>query len=544
VRIRFTTIARGVLVTAFFTGLAVLNTYPLAVQADSVIGQHGDAYFSVWRLAWIAHQLVTDPRHLFDANIFYPESNTLAYSDAMLLPGVVLAPLNYAGIPPLVIYNLTLVGALALSGIAAYLLVARLTSSRAAGLVGGVIFAFSPHRFDHFDHLELQFAFWIPLATLAWHRAAVSGRTRDCLLVAACAAGQVLSCIYHGIFLLTWLAGLTAFWHFRRPVRAIRMGTLTLALPVVVLGLYSLPYLANRDRLGDRRPADVAVYSAEASDFLAAPNNSVLYGWTERAGAPERHLFPGFVAIFLVVIGVWPPFDRVRILHVAGLLLALQLVLGFNGFVYRTLYEWVLPFRGMRVPARADILVLAGTAVLAGFGMRRLTTLFKSRRTAATAAALLIGLSAAECLASPAVRDVDDQVSPWYEWLADQRDAVVFEWPVTVPWRLYNMIDVTYMYRSTLHWRPMVNGYSGYYPRSYTALLLAMRPFPDTDSIEYLQQRGVTMLIVHEVTGSRTPYPEAALRLARDPKITIVAEDWDNGRRVLFARLARPAAGP
>jgi hypothetical protein len=96
------------------------------------------------------------------------------------------------------------------------------------------------------------------------------------------------------------------------------------------------------------------------------------------------------------------------------------------------------------------------------------------------------------------------------------------------------------MYRSTLHWRPMVNGYSGYYPRSYTQLLIAMRPFPDTNSIEYLQERGVTMLIVHDVPGSRTPYAEAALRLARDPKVKIVAEDWDNGRRVLFARLARP----
>jgi hypothetical protein len=534
-------LGRGALVTTFFAGLAIVNTYPLAIQPGSVIGQHGDAYFSVWRLAWIAHQLIANPWHLFDANIFYPEPATLAYSDAMLLPGTALAPLHWLGVPPLVVYNLTLVAAFALSGIAAYLLVAHLTGSRIAGLVGGILFAFSPHRFDHFDHLELQFAFWIPLATLAWHRAVESDRTRDFLLVAACAAGQVLSCIYHGIFLLTWLAALTAFWYIRTPRRALRAGTLTLALPALVLGLYSLPYLGNRDRLGDRRPSDVAGYSAEASDFLSAPNNSVFYGWTERAGAPERHFFPGFVAIFLVVIGAWPPFTRVRILHLAGLLLAVQLALGFNGLIYRALYEWVLPYRGMRVPARADILILIGTAVFAGFGMQRLLSLFKTRRLAATGAAVLIGLAAAEGLARPAVRDVNEQVSPWYEWLAKEPDAVVFEWPVTVPWRLYNMIDVTYMYRSTLHWRPMVNGYSGYYPRSYTQLLIAMRPFPDTNSIEYLQERGVTMLIVHDVPGSRTPYAEAALRLARDPKIKIVAEDWDNGRRVLFARLARPA---
>jgi len=39
----------------------------------------------MWRIGWVQHQLVTDPRHLFDANIFYPLRATLTYSDAMIL---------------------------------------------------------------------------------------------------------------------------------------------------------------------------------------------------------------------------------------------------------------------------------------------------------------------------------------------------------------------------------------------------------------------------------------------------------------------------
>ena len=74
-------------------------------------------------------------------------------------------------------------------------------------------------------------------------------------------------------------------------------------------------------------------------------------------------------------------------------------------------------------------------------------------------------------------------------------DAVVFEWPVTVPWRIWNMVDVTYMYRSTLHWRPMLNGYSGFYPDSYMKLLVRMRPFPDSSSIRYLQRLGATVRV-------------------------------------------------
>ena len=39
---------------------------------------HSDALFSIWRLSWIAHAMARDPSHLFDANIFYPHTRTLA----------------------------------------------------------------------------------------------------------------------------------------------------------------------------------------------------------------------------------------------------------------------------------------------------------------------------------------------------------------------------------------------------------------------------------------------------------------------------------
>ena len=38
----------------------------------SQVPDRGDPIFSAWRLARFAHQLATDPQHLFDGNIFYP----------------------------------------------------------------------------------------------------------------------------------------------------------------------------------------------------------------------------------------------------------------------------------------------------------------------------------------------------------------------------------------------------------------------------------------------------------------------------------------
>jgi hypothetical protein len=526
---------RRALVATFFVAMALINTYPLILHPGSLIGEHGDAYFSVWRLAWVAHQLRADPWHLFDANIFYPHHDTLAYSDAMILPAVALAPLRWAGLDPVLIYNLTLIAAFAASGMCAYVLVRELTGSTAAGMLGGVLFAFSAHRLEHFNHLELQFAFWIPLAVLAWHRAVTHGRRY--VTVGVLAAAQILCSIYQGVFLVTWLAVVTAVWFFRAPVRGLRSGAAMLLPPMLVLAIYSVPYMRSRSEVGDRPVRELTTYSAEPGDFASAPANSVLYGWTEPFAWNERHLFPGFVGLVLLIVGLWPPLDRVRIVHAVGLALAIDLTLGFNGGLYRLLYDWVLPFRGLRVPARADILVLLGTAVFAGYGLTRLVAELTRPAVRTALAAGAIGLASVECLARPVLVPVETDSAVEYSWLKASPDAVLFEWPVTVPRRLWNMVDVRYMYRSTLHWRPLLNGYSGFYPSSYLSLLNHMRAFPDTATIAELQRRGATVIVVHEVRHSRPSYGDAFSRLIRDPNVRVLAEEKEGDSRVAFFRL-------
>ena len=360
-----------------------------------------------------------------------------------------VAPLHWLGVSPLLVYNLTLLAAFVASGMAAYALVRHLTGSTAAALLGGLVFAFAPYRMEHFDHLELQFAFWIPLAVLAWHRAVERDGLADHLKVGALTAGQILSSIYYGIFLVTWLGVITVLWHVRAPRRAARAVAMSLALPLAVLAIYSVPYQESLRAVGERPRADVAGYSARPLDFLSAPANNWLYGRTSRWGANERHLFPGVVALALAVVGLWGTTDpRLRI-HGLGLGFALVLALGFNAGLYTLLYDWVLPFRGLRVPARAGILVLLGIAVLAGAGLARILGRARSRAVTSLVATLAIAASVAEYRTSPALVAVDPRPMASYSSLREMPDAVVFEWPVTVPWRLDIVYDVHYMYRST-----------------------------------------------------------------------------------------------
>ena len=156
--------------TAVLVSLTVFVTWPQCLHMGTQFAWHNDPHFSIWRLAWIAHILPRDPRHLFDGNIFYPSQRTLAYSDATLLECIVGAPLFWIGVPPIVIHNLLLLAGFVGSGVAMFVLARALTGSDRGGLVAAAIFTMVPYRIEHFGHLELQWAMWIPLAFWAVHR--------------------------------------------------------------------------------------------------------------------------------------------------------------------------------------------------------------------------------------------------------------------------------------------------------------------------------------------------------------------------------------
>ena len=53
--------------TAALAAAAVLMTWPLARVTDVAVPSSDDAYFSIWRLAWVAHALPADPGRLVRA---------------------------------------------------------------------------------------------------------------------------------------------------------------------------------------------------------------------------------------------------------------------------------------------------------------------------------------------------------------------------------------------------------------------------------------------------------------------------------------------
>jgi len=107
-----------------FALLTLVMTFPLAVHPGSV-GRidNGDGRFSIWNVAWVARTLVVDPRHVFDANIFYPHRGTLAYSESNLGAGALAIPVYWATRNPYAAHNFVFLLSFVLSAVGTYYLV-------------------------------------------------------------------------------------------------------------------------------------------------------------------------------------------------------------------------------------------------------------------------------------------------------------------------------------------------------------------------------------------------------------------------------------
>jgi hypothetical protein len=528
-RVRFYAVY-SVVVVAAFSALTLVMTYPqVRYLGNGVSTDDGDALFSVWRLAWVAHQLARNPAHLFDANIFYPERGALAYSDAMLFPGLMAAPLHWLGVPPLLVYNLIFLGGFALSGAAMFLLVRSLTHHTGAAFLSGFVFAFLPYRFMHYAHLELQLAFCMPLCLWAVHRLIKYGRVRDGLLAGIFFVLQCLSSWYYGIFLATFLVPFTLallagedLASIKRSLRALSAGGVLAALLVVPT---ALPYFSARRAVGERPLEEIVHYSATPRDYLTAHHRNTAFGkLTERWAGQERELFMGIAVPLIALIGLWPPLSAARIAYALGLVFAFDLSLGFNGLLYPWFHEYVLPYRGLRVPARMAMVIGLGLAVLTGFGAARILRALSRRGAARVGFLLLASLIFVEYRSTLTLKRIPSRPPPIYDALPQGPGTVVLELPLLQP---DIALEPTYMYFSTFHWHKLVNGYSGFKPPSYHELVEKMANFPDRVSLAELRRRGTTHVIVHQRYYRPGDYLEMVARLERCSNLEpLLALQW------------------
>ena len=96
---------RESLIVLGFLVLTAVMTWPWVLHLRNAVGDEGDSYAHAYFLWWDYHQTFHDPLHLFDATIFYPYRNTLAFGENDYGIALLFFPLFAFGLRPLTVYS-------------------------------------------------------------------------------------------------------------------------------------------------------------------------------------------------------------------------------------------------------------------------------------------------------------------------------------------------------------------------------------------------------------------------------------------------------
>jgi hypothetical protein len=546
---------------AYFALAIALTYPLFFTMADHVPIIPIDNVLNTWILAWDYHALATHPLRLFDANIFYPIRKTLTLSEHLLGDLPIFAPLMAVSGNPLLAANGVVFASFVLSATAMFALAWRWTRSASAAFFAGFVFAFSPPRFGQLAKWHLLSVQWTPLTLLFLDRFLVSRRMRDGALACAFFVLQVFASYYLGYACALVVACYLAYRFWSEPSLRTReiAGKLGLLLAAALLIILPLTYPYVRvSRESGLFGADLRLLTLVSTDpalsFLGVPQwgHNVYQEPLRRFQSQvpwESWLFPGFVPVALALVALCMrsrgeardrrPVAVCVLITSACVVMSLGPVLVINEHVTGVplpylLCSYVIPgFAAMRAPARFALLAWVGFSVLVGLGARRLLGAAAARApwsprvVKRVLAAVLLAAATTEFWFPPLEMDrfeTGRRVPEVYRWLAAQpRDGAVIELPWEIQpdqnrdpaWRRYALFDramertnwginladwitrLRYLYFSTTHWHPLVNGYSGYVPRGYGPVAAGLRALPGGEAVRYFGSLGVTRIIVH-----------------------------------------------
>lgn len=497
-------------------------TWPVGFHpADVRMGGGADPSLYVWTIGWVTHALSTAPWSAFDANIFYPYSNTLAYSENLIGSGLLALPIMWATHNPLVATNVVAVLSVFLCALGGYFLGRALGLSREGAFLSGLIFAFAPPRFARLAQLHLA-VHWVPFCLAFLHRYLVDPQPRYIRWALVLLSLQALTS-GHGTALLLLggliMTGVHVAHGWRPSLAIVSHAGVPGALAVVPAALAFIPYwLARRDVPLERVYDDVGVAWSSYVSSPAYIHQAILAklpAWKWLSPEPDAYLFPGILTLFLAAVAVYRRPVRDIWVFLLMAVVTWWITVGPPLSPWQWLY-WLPGFNFIRVPSRFTLLGILALAVVAGFGFDRLAQVWpRSRRRLAAA------VIAVMCVGEFAMMPVDARpftidIAPVDRWLDLQpKPFAIAEVPVSSSRDDARRADVAtqYMLHSLAHHQRTVFGYSGAEPATYRPLYDSLIEFPSAGSIQKLLDLKVRYVVVHLEYLAVADRPEYSARL-------------------------------
>jgi hypothetical protein len=394
----------------FLPGAALLGVVAVLVWFRNLLGvdperflwaDNFDPYLLRWTAEW-GYLALGEARSwslFWNAPIFYPHTDTLAYSDSLLTLQVLYTPLRILGVPPLTaLYiglGLTAVGCFVLT----VWLVGRLEIfSHLESMIVGFVAHFSLMFAAFLPHYQLFGFHFAPPFFIALYLFFSTRRVRWLILAEVCFALGACFSVYLGPSLVVLglvVAGVcmarTKAWSDLRTWRALALPGLvsTALIGGMVYGVHVERYVHMVGATAPQSLEEVATYSARPASLVSGRSIQSRWwrpygGGYQSTGDWERAYFPGFVLLLGFVLGVGSlvastgsvtgslrEFSAVMFtLFVAAIVLSWGPFVDGQRMPYYFLSDWFPPLRNTRAMGRYGMFAALPLGVFLVVAMR------------------------------------------------------------------------------------------------------------------------------------------------------------------------------
>jgi hypothetical protein len=511
---------------AIFAVLSVWLTFRhLSRIGTAIPGTPGDSLLLLWVVTHVQGSVLHGWHALWDAPIFFPAHDTLAYSESMFAVALVEWPLRLL-FGPVVAYNLVHIGASVVAAHATYRLALRYTRTWEAAFVGGLVYAFAVARVTDLAHFQIVVGgALVPVVLLALLRCIDAPSIRRAVLVGLAFAAVVTTASYDGAVAAVLVVVVAAGWALTQRPQVwrpyARAAAVASGVVAVLVGPFAYEYLGlQRDSAFQRK--FLPTMALRLRDLIGVPAR----GLTAHLPIIGAHFlsnghpnFPGLVGLAGAVLGaivvLRRPSDergrrRRRELMLASLGGAILIVLAFGDWQIVAGYRITLPYSLARdaLPSLSELRALTrfalgaqlAVALLAAVGvdalLRHGSRFWRTVGTIALAA-IVCGdaITGIELTTVPTARDDYgiDRV------LRAHPTGVVLELPMQTADRgsgRWAFVEAPRQLEALRDHDPRVNGYSGFEPPSIEHLATSLDLFPAPIALAAARRVGVRYVVV------------------------------------------------
>jgi hypothetical protein len=507
----------------------IVLTWPLAASIGGTLpGNLGDPLLNASILGWNVQWLIgIRPGAFWDAPIFHPYDDALAYSEHLIGETLLVWPVFVLTSNAVLTYNTAFVASFVLAGLATYLLIHSLTGRRDVALVFALAFTFSPFRMGaQVARLQILMAGWLPLALWAIHRYGATAQRRYLVCFMSSLTLLVLSNMYMLFLAVLPVMLLMVFAIGRSPHRRLKIAggfALVLGMSTLLLLPVVEPYRKLEQRMGLAHEEDHTTdYSAHLASYVSAHTITGWLPWVRSEKTGDQALYPGMLLLLapaaIVILGPRRSLAghrRVALAYAcvaagaAWLSFGPEIRTAEGALVASSPYGWlrdVVPgLPAVRAPGRFAVVVSMGLAVIGGLTVARLTAPLHPKARAW----LVAGALALICLEAWPVRLPIEPISPQgraidrelYAWLARQPPSALLELPASPMTAQVRNAELFHQFATLQHPHVLVNGYSGFNPPMAELLEGEDSPFIDPERIPegvaLLRSIGVRFVVIH-----------------------------------------------